>query len=223
MKNIFILAATLILLSSCAATMLTDKTVKPADITDLANAETVSMIHFIEKGNRMMPNDSLSLVSTRVLDSIALASQNPRLLRTLAIADTATRRQYRADILGTIEQIMKTKKIEQVRTTPLMDSIARSQNQRYTLCLVNAGFARKKGNYTNQIAKGIGIGILTMGLVTPVPVKATTSMYAMIYDAERSSVVFYNSLPPVEKSPVDPLNLAKLYSNLYNGYFTTVQ
>lgn len=221
MKNLFILSAALVVLTSCAATMLTDKSVKAADITDLANFETVSMIHFIEKGNRMQPNDSLSLISTRVLDSIALASQNPRILRSLTVADTATRKQFRADVLLTMEQIMKSGKLEQVRTTPLMDSIARSQNQRYTLCLVNAGFARKKGNYTNQVAKGIGIGILTLGMVTPVPIKANTSMYAMIYDSQRSSVVFYNAAMPVERSPVDPANLTQMYSKMYNGFFTT--
>lgn len=213
--------AAVLLLSSCASTMLTNKSVPPAEITDLAQLESISMIHLIEKGNRMKPNDSLSQLSTRLLDSIAAGSANPRVHRALAVTDTVAKKRLQTDILLTLEAISKSGKLEQIRTTPLMDSIARSQNQRFTLCLVNAGFARKKGNYTNQIAKGIGIGILTMGLVTPVPVKATTSLYAMIYDAQNSSVVFYNNLLPVEKSPVDAQNLHQLYQRMYAGYFYT--
>ena len=100
-----------------------------------------------------------------------------------------------------------------------MDSIVKSQNQRFGLCLISTGFDRKKGNYGKQIAKGIGVGILTMGMYTPVPYKANTTLYAMIFDSQNSSVVMYNIIPMVEKSPVDEKNLAALYSKIFQNYF----
>lgn len=100
-----------------------------------------------------------------------------------------------------------------------MDSIVKNENQRYALCLITSGFERRKGNYGNQIAKGIGIGLLTLGMYTTAPIKSNTSLYAMIYDAERSHVVFYNHIPLIEKSPTDKKNLDKLYHELFEGYF----
>ncbi len=131
----------------------------------------------------MKPSDSLSMLSAKKLDSIVLLSRAPKVQRKFEVQDAALNHKLQEDILAVMGEVKRTNKIDKVKSTPLMDSIIKSHDQRFALCLVDTGFGRKKGNYGKQIAKGIGVGILTMGVYTPVPYKANTTLYAMIVDA----------------------------------------
>lgn len=219
MKKILKNLAVLLLLNSCASTMMTSNNIQPNEINNLGNFQTISLIRLIEKGNQSKYNDSLSILSTRIMDSIISNTNNPKVRNQFTLKDKQLQTKVENDILKIVSEIRNAKKLDQIRTTPLMDSIVKNQNQRFAMCIINAGFDRKKGNYGNQIAKGIGVGILTMGMYTPVPIKANTSMYAMIFDAQKSSVIFYNTIPFVEKSPTDKKNLNQLYNKIFDGYF----
>ena len=199
--------------------MLTDKNIRPDEVNQIGSFGTISMIHHIEKGNRMKPSDSLSMLSAKKLDSIVLLSRAPKVQRKFEVQDAALNHKLQEDILAVMGEVKRTNKIDKVKSTPLMDSIIKSHDQRFALCLVDTGFGRKKGNYGKQIAKGIGVGILTMGAYTPVPYKANTTLYAMIVDAQKSSVIFYNFLT-IEKSPVDKNNLSTMYNTIFQDYFS---
>ncbi|MFK8283035.1 hypothetical protein [Capnocytophaga cynodegmi] len=223
MKHFFTTLTAILLLSSCApSAMLINKDVLPNHITNLGSHETISIIGFVEQGNKISPNDSLSKISTKLLDSIITSADNPRIEKSFLVEDNQ-KDTLQADILKVFNQITKSKKIENVKTTPLMNSVVKENNKRYGLCVINSGFDRRKGNYGGQIAKGIGIGILTLGMYTQTPIKANTSLFAMIYDAEEGKVVFFNRTPPVEKSPTDRENLGVLYNKLFDGYFYTTK
>jgi len=219
MKKIFLLFLAIFVLNSCASTLLTNKNVAPSEVQDIAYFEPISLISLIQKGNQVKPNDSLSLMSTQILDSIIENSNQPKVTKQINFTDSKLKLRLENDILKTMSEIRKTKKLENIKTSPLMDSLVKNENQRFALCLINAGFARKKNNYGNQVAKGIGVGILTLGMYTPVPVKANTSTYAMIYDAQNSSVAFFNYFPLIERSPVDKKNLQNIYKLLFEKYY----
>lgn len=219
MKKIFAFLIGILLLNSCATTLLTNKNIQPNEVQDIGYFEPISLISLIQKGNQSKPNDSLSNVSTNVLDSIIGNSSSPKISKNFKVENPKLKLRLENDILRTMSEIRKTKKIDNVKTSALMDSIVKSQNGRFALCVVNSGFARRKNNYGNQVAKGIGIGILTLGMYTPVPIKANTSTYAMIYDANDSSIVFFNYFPLIEKSPVDKKNLNYIYSKLFEKYY----
>ncbi len=209
----------MLLLTSCASTLLTSKNVLSSEVQNIGYVEPISFISLIQKSNQTKPNDSLSLISTKVLDSIIRSSSQPKISKQLTFTDLKLKNRLENDLLKTMTEIRKSKKLDHIKTTPLMDSVAKSENQRFVLFTVNAGFARRKNNYGNQVLKGIGVGILTMGMYAPVPVKANTSTYAMIYDAQNSSVVFFNYFPLIEKSPVDRKNLNYIYSKLFETYY----
>ncbi|MBT0549002.1 hypothetical protein CYV15_09080 [Riemerella anatipestifer] len=209
----------LLVLNSCASMMLNDKSIQPSEINNLGSFETISMIRLIKKGNQSEPSDSLSNMSSKIMDSIVWSSSSPKITTKFNLTDEKLKKRVEEDILKTMLHIRDTRKLDHIKTTSVMDSIVKAQNQRFALCVVNTGFDRRKGNYGNQIAKGVGIGILTMGMYTPVPIKANTAVYAMIFDAEKSTVVFYNTIPFVEKSPTDKKNLGQLYSKLFEGFF----
>lgn len=219
MKKYFLIALGVLLLNSCATTLLTDKDVSPAEVKNISYHEPISFINLIEKGNQAKLNDSLSHVSTVILDSIIKNSGHPKVSKRLDVTEQKLKMRLENDLLKTVSEIRKVNKLEAVKTTALMDSVVKSENQRFALFVINSGFARRKNNYGNQIVKGIGVGILTMGMYTPVPIKATTSTYAMIYDAQKSSVVFFNYLPAIERSPVDKKNMSNIYSLLFDKYY----
>lgn len=219
MKKIILLFLGIFLLNSCASTLLTNKNVPPAEVQNIAYFESISLISLIQKGNQTKPNDSLSLISTQILDSIIENSNHPKVTTQINFTNPKLKLRLENDILKTMSEIRKTKKLENIKTSSLMDSLVKNENQRFALCLINAGFARRKNNFGNQVAKGIGIGILTLGMYAPVPVKANTSTYAMIYDAQNSSVVFFNYFPLIERSPVDKKNLTNIYNLLFETYY----
>lgn len=201
--------------------MLINKGIKSNEIKNIGYFEPISLISLIEKGNQAKLNDSLSLISTKVLDTIIENSNNPKISKQFQIDDSKLKLRLENDILKTMSAIKKTKKLEFIKTTNLMDSIVKNENQRFALCVINSGFDRRKHNYGNQIAKGIGIGILTLGMYTPVPIKSNTSTYVMIYDAQNSSIVFFNYFPIIEKSPTDKKNLNFIYNKLFEKYYNT--
>ncbi len=203
--------------------MLVNKNIQPNEVHNISYYEPISIISLIEKGNKPKPSDSLSNISSKILDSIIEKSNLPKVDKQISFGNPKLKTRLENDILKTMSDVRKSKKLESIKTTNLMDSIVKSENQRFALCIINAGFARRKNNYGNQVAKGIGVGILTLGMYTPVPIKANTSLYAMIYDATTSSVSFFNYFPIIEKSPVDRKNLENLYKKLFEPYYKTAK
>ncbi|MDO5615738.1 MAG: hypothetical protein Q4G16_06085 [Cruoricaptor ignavus] len=222
MKTLFSCIFAMLVLSSCS-TIIMNKSVQPSDVKDIGSFKTNPIIRIIEKGNVTIPSDSLSIVSGRILDSIILNTPNPKIKKMFEIEDEDAALLVRRDLLEIMAKIKETRKIENIKTTPLMDSIVKSQNQKYGLFVVSIGFERAKGNYGKQTMKGLGVGLLTLGTYVAVPLKSNTALYAMIYDAENSSIVFYNHIPIVEKSPTDEKNLRHLYNKLFDGYFYKIK
>ena len=218
-KKPILLFLGILLLNSCASTLLTNKNVAPSEVQNIAYFEPISLISLIQKGNQVKPSDSLSLISTKILDSIIENSNHPKVSKQINFTDPKLKLRLENDLLKTMSEIRKTKQLDNIKTSPLMDSLVKNKNQRFALCMINAGFARRKNNYGNQVAKGIGVGILTLGMYTPVPVKANTSTYAMIYDAQNSSVVFFNYFPLIEKSPIEKKKLNTIYDYLFKTYY----
>ena len=101
---------------------------------------------------------------------------------------------------------------------PILDSVMKSNHQRFALATVVTGFGRKQGNFGNQVAKGIGVGILTLGMYAPVPVKSNSTLYGIILDSDRNEIIFYGKALPVEKSPTDRKVMEQQYKKLFKGY-----
>ncbi len=98
--------------------------------------------------------------------------------------------------------------------------LLKRKNIKYTLVTFGAGFVRKEGNYGDQIAKGIGIGILTLGMVVPIPYKANSTIVCYIIDTERNEIAFYRK----DREENDPLNseiiLRQLQTIIHGYYFS---
>ena len=226
--NLFLMSTVALAAVSCAGSRYIASEVTPAQMIDLAWFEPFSDIAFIEKGDRAERNDSLTFVAQEQLNA-ALAAVEPMFPpssgpKVLAYAGPATREITQEEVLDILAQVATKQQIRNMPVLPLLDEMLTDSGRRYGLMVVQTGFSRRKGNYAGQVAKGIGLGILTaiatggMVSVYGAPSKANSTLHAFIVDAESDSIVFYNRVE-TEAEPCDPEVLAKQVDKLFRKVF----
>jgi hypothetical protein len=218
MKKLILLIGITFVLTSCVTNKYISKNVNATEINEIKYFTPLSYVSLIEKGNKSILNDSLSSISKVLLDSVIRNNSNFKIEKRIDVNGLKNNIKVNNELSFLIQTIMNNKKLEGVKLTPTIDSIMKSTKQRFAMASVTTGFGRKKGNYGNQVAKGIGIGILTLGMYAPVPIKSSFSLFTIILDSERNEVVYYCKTLPIEKSPTDLKAIEKQYRTLYQGY-----
>ncbi len=220
-KNHFlvkVVLGTLIIFTSCVTKTLTSS-VDVSELSDIAYFKPISYIRHIEKGNKPVINDSLSKITSDIIESIILLNKNTLRVNTeIVVTDSLLNKKLEQEINFLIQSVLKNKKLEGIKLTPIIDSLMTSNKQRFAMSIITSGFGRRKGNYGGQIAKGIGIGVLTLGMYAPVPIKSNVSIYGLIFDSKNDEITFYKNTMPIEKSPTDNIILTKQFYKLFDGY-----
>lgn len=208
-----------ILLHSCISHKYINTSTSPTEISSLDYFEPYAYIHLIEKGNKPRLNDSLSMVSTKRIDSV-LISQNKkfRIKNKIVVSSKKIEQIVENEFNFLIQSAVKKRKLANIPLTPTIDSILEARNQRFAMGIIGTGFGRKKGNYGGQVAKGVAVGVLTLGLFAPIPIKSNLTLYAIIVDSQKNEVTFYNNTNPIEKPPTDPVNIEKQLYKLFDSY-----
>ena len=189
--------------SSCSLNRGFVSSVKRADIEQLSRFEMFNYVGSIEKGNKVVRNDSLTAVAKELFETeLAKASTLP-VSDTIFIQDSVVNFMVQDEIFYLMERLETTTRVKNVPVPPTIDSILCSQGKRFGLLLYNWGFTRTAGNYAGQVAKGIAIGILSMGAIIPVPYKDMTRSGLVIVDAKNHNIAFV-SMANRENSPLKP-------------------
>ena len=213
-------ALSIMALTSCTTTKLLTSDVKPNEIKELQRIETFSYISLIEKGNRAVYNDTLSRASAKLFATILESYKNRiPLSGSISLNDPQTRKTIEREIEYLCLTADKTRNITGLKLTPALDSLLEANQKRFGLITVTAGFTRVKGNYGGQVAKGIGLGILTLGMVTVSPRKSNSTIYAMIVDSQRNEIAFFRRTFIEDKDPFDDQILKRQIERLFEGYF----
>lgn len=208
-----------IIFQSCVANKYLSSATPKNEVINMDYFEPYSYVRLIKRGNKSELNDSLSLESKRKIDSVMYSNRNFYKIKDKIIIDNNTLNQKVENELSyLIQSAMQKRKLEGIELTPVIDSILESRNQRFALGIVATGFGRRKGNFGGQIAKGVAIGVLTLGLFTPVPIKSNLSLYTIIVDSKKNEITFYKNTLPIEKSPTDPIIIKKQLDKLYENY-----
>ncbi|MDR6564155.1 MULTISPECIES: hypothetical protein [unclassified Arcicella] len=227
MKKIILLFSTILLFASCVSHKLinvnSSEIIQATQTKNVAYLEPLSFVSLIEKGNKTTPNDSLSLVSKMLLDSIISNNNNFKITQKINILDERTKETVDVELSNIFLSVIRSNKIEGLKLTPIIDSVLKSNKQKFVLATIATGFGRRKGNYGGQIAKAVGIGVLTLGMYAPAPIKANTTLYAIIIDTEKNEIVYFSKGISVEKSPTEREVLEKQYKNLFDGYLYNIQ
>jgi hypothetical protein len=221
-KAIISLLSVFILVSStsCITNKMLVSKVKPTEIKSLAYFEPISYVQLIKKGNKPILNDSLSSLTKKGVENTLLKNKNNfHLSEKLEISNDTLNRKIINEIAQIVRIAKTTKKVSGIQLTPIIDSIMESNSQRFALAIVATGFGRRKGNYGGQVAKGIGIGILTLGMYTPAPIKSSLILYGIIFDAKNNEIAFYKNTNPTEKNPTDSSVINEQFKKLFKDYF----
>ncbi|MPR35611.1 hypothetical protein [Salmonirosea aquatica] len=194
-----------------------NKSFRASEAGEVSYFEPLAYISLIQQGNRPFHNDSLSSVSRELLDSIIQNSHPFAATRKIENNDPELRQQLEIDINNTFMRVLKGKRVEGIELPPVLRTALENSQQRYALATISTGFGRRKGNYGGQIAKGLGVGLLTLGMYTPVPVKTSSTLFALIFDTRQNEIVYFSRTLPVEKSPTDSQVLQSQYRKLFDN------
>lgn len=222
-QTIFLILSCIIL-SSCTATKLLTSNVQPTEVTNLKLLEPYSYISMIKKGNRGQLDDSISSISKQ-LNINVLKSFNGQIPITgdIILIDSTINKDLEKECENLILTAERNKSISNLKITPILDKILEANDTRFGLIIICTGFTRLKGNYGKEIAKGAALGILTLGMYYQIPVKAYSTIYAMIVDSKEDNVAFYRKSFKQDLEPLDQEVLTNQYKKIFEGYFWTTK
>lgn len=210
----------IVLASSCVSNKMLTSSVPPTTINEMAYFEPISYIRLIEKGNKSKLSDSLSQITKTKVENILLKNRvKLNISNSIKVDNDTLMNRIENEIGYLIQTASRNKSLKGLTLTPTIDSILKSHNQRFALATVSVGFGRRKGNYGGQVAKAIGVGILTLGMYSPVPIKSNITIYGIIFDSKLNEIAFYKRTMPIEKSPTDSKILERQITKLFEGYF----
>lgn len=218
-QRIILILALATLNQSCKTSKYLSSQTSVNEISNIEYFEPYAYIQLVEKGNKSEFNDSLSIKSKQIIDSILNSNKKQyKITDKIIINNKNLNKKVENELSFLIQSALKKGKLEGIEITPVLDSILESRNQRFGLGIIASGFGRKKGNYGGQIAKGVAVGVLTLGLFTPIPIKSNITLYSIILDAQKNEITFYNSTIPIEKPPTDEIIIKKQLDKLYGNY-----
>jgi hypothetical protein len=215
----FLIIFTSVLATSCTTKRLVADNIQMSRVSQVGYFAPLSYISVIEKGNTAIPNDSLSELAAAILDSIITDSPIFASQRKIELMEANVQLNVEVAVNNLFNQILISNQINNIKIPESLSQVLKANEERYFLATIVSGFGRKGSNYGKQVAKGIGVGILTLGLVAPIPVKSNVSLYSCIIDAERMEVVYFSRTLPLEKSPTNRKVLADQYKKLVTEYF----
>lgn len=220
MKQIIIIVLSLAF-TSCGAKKYLTSSLNSNEVRDVDYFEPFTYIELIEKGNKSVFSDSLSTITKRNIDSLLLVKKNQfRLTDRMALENDAIKTGVENELGYLTRLIFQKRKLDGIEIPPTIDSILEKNNQRFAMAIVATGFGRKKGNFGGQVAKGVAVGILTLGMAVPTPVKSNLTIYTYIFDSYQNEIAFYRGLmPDKEKEPTNPDYTARQLTAVFKGYY----
>ncbi len=218
---------TLILVSAIAAASLSScgtagHLASGYDTEEMRNVmlfEPVSKIETIGKGNISVTNDTACLASQELL------------LQTLMTYDTGMNisstytsgedEEIRKGIEYLYAQYLNTGYGHDSMSFVVpesLDSIIEKSGNRYGMAVYSYGFSRTGGNYAAEIAKGVGLAILTLGAVYTVPYKDKSYIHVFIIDSEQNRIAWHNNIIGADYNPLKPKHIEKQIKRLFKPF-----
>lgn len=206
MKRIqfFIAGITISLLNiSCGTTVPLLSNRKSYDVDTASVYHLPSLITSIAKGNRQEFNELYS-DSTLNIRSRDFNQHLPKYITPVSFEfmNAEEEQEMTKSFFEIINSVEREKKIKGIKLADYLVNYLESKNTRYLILTFQAGFTRTSSNYGAQVAKGLGIGILTLGLLVPVPIKSNSTIVCCILDTRNKNITFYRK----RTAEVEPLD-----------------
>lgn len=168
----------------------------------------ISNIGFIDVGEKVKYSDSISLLTNKILTKQLQRQKQPS-DSILRITDTISLRTIQYELNNIVNDENFGSENKKWMLPPYLDSLLMESNHTYGLVIYHNGFLRKKGNYTGQVWKSIGIGILTLGNYMYSPQKSSSNVYLFYLDGKKKSISCIARNETNSKDPSDEKQLEK--------------
>ena len=176
---------------------------RPADIQAMLFLPPVAVVSIVAQGNRSQYDPDASVDAAELLRQALLRHEDKLHLQgQLVVKDSAQREALPRFTIQTINLLESQHKRPLALPLPWLDTLLAARKQRYCLLSCVGGYTRTPGNYRGQLAKDLGIGLLSLGLVIPITSKCSTRVNIFIYDARQQAIVYYKATWPAEKDPL---------------------
>jgi hypothetical protein len=176
---------------------------RPADITEMVFVQPAAAVGIIAQGNQNTPNPDASADASEALRQALLRHDEKLHLKSqLPTKDSLLQRAVLRFTFQASRELAGSRKRPLPVSAPWLDSLLTTQKQRYCLFSFVQGYTRTASNNRGRMAKDLGIGLLSMGMVMPVSYQAFTKVGVFIYDAEQHAVVYHKVSIPAEKDPL---------------------
>jgi hypothetical protein len=218
LQNWAVLFTALCCLCSCGTTRQLSSNRKLSEIDKVLIFKPFSRIDTIASGNQGAYSQEYSeQVSASLLEAVQNAIPNTIQKQVLTL-DSLEWLPIHREIYQLVSQVEAKQQITDIPLSDTLLSILNRYNHNFAFGTFHIGFTRNQGNYAGQVAKGIGIGILTLGFVVPVPVKSRSMLICFLMDRQNKNIAFYRKDMGEEKEPTDKKKVQKQVNYLLMPY-----
>lgn len=216
-----ILTIIVIFLSSCGTTRQLMSNRNPTEINKILILKPYTKIEVINKGNKAEYSPEVSKqVTAYIVESLEKFIPS-RIEKYKFEADSLELFELYKEMYTLAIRVEQNRNITGIKLSNKMLTFLEKYNYDYAIGVLDFGFTRAKGNYENQVAKSIGIGILTLGMYAPIPVKSYSTMICFIVDKENKNIAFYRKDLGQEKEPTNKNVIESQISKMLIQYFST--
>ncbi len=185
-----------------------------------------SKVDFIEEKNEFKVDDELSDKASKVVyhsisEMAGYQKSKEEVIVDFATLDILYKELFNLETLLVQAPSRKDRNrlIKSYNLSETMLNIIEENKVDQLIIAYQLGFTRSKPNYRTQTAKGIGVGLLTLGVYTPIPIKYSSKIYVWTIDSQTKKIVFHNK----NLSYIEPLNSKEISNqicNLFEGFYT---
>jgi hypothetical protein len=163
----------------------------------------VGIVSLIGQGNRPALDPNASIDAAEMLRQVILQHDAKlHLTGQVSLKDSTAQRAVARNIARTIGLLQSRPKATMAQPQPWLDTLLIARKQRYGMAGCVWGFTRTQANRRALMARDLGIGLLSMGMVVPVTLNASVSVGVFIYDAESHTIVYYKTNASADKDPL---------------------
>lgn len=226
MRKLIILLTTAIgaiSLSSCGTTGYLTSGYNDVDaIKDVVLFEPVSKIETIGKGEITVTNDTACVASQDLLlQTVKECDSGLNILSVYVPSGEEEAEIVRKGVESLYSQLLHSQGSFSTASFVVpesLDEIIERTDNRYGMAVYSYGFSRTGGNYAAQIAKGVGLAILTLGSVYTVPYKDKSNIHIFIIDSEHNCVAWHNHDIGADYNPLKQKHLEKQFKRIFRKF-----
>lgn len=225
MKTVYFICM-VVLVSGCVTNKYLYSNLNSTECRKVGILSPIVLIGVIKEGNKV-EYDSAFVEKAR--GNLVMSTKNvlgPNIASKEILVDSVTLHAVYKEIFSISNKLLSAKGnsarksvLDSYKLSNTIDSLMKVNDVDQLILPFQKGFTRTKSNYRNQNWRGLGTGLLTLGMYIPTPIKANSLLRTWILDSNKKTLVYHN----LDLQEVDPLSknqneyqVCELYLGLFS-------